>query len=144
MEAFRRKNLDAALAQAGSNPALQIEAFLDAHLDLAAIDPDALAAWTAMGTEALRDDDVGDRFRSLLHGSQRRLVTILEQGVEEAAFVPMNPQAVAAALIALIQGFFFVASTTSGLIPKGSAAPSARRMARALLLDPPAIRRQGP
>ncbi len=126
--------LDRALARAGGDPAKEVDAFLDAHLGLGAeADPQALAVWVLLGGEALRDPKVRAGYEQTLASSQRRLAEAIARGVARKAFRCADPQAAASALIATIHGYFALAATARTLIPRGSAAASARKMAKGLL-----------
>lgn len=126
--------LDRALAQAGGDPAKEVDAFLDAHLGLGAeADPQALAVWVLLGGEALRDPKVRAGYEQTLASSQRRLAEAIARGVARKAFRCADPNAAASALIATIHGYFALAATARTLIPRGSAAAAARKMAKGLL-----------
>lgn len=125
--------LDAALDAAGAPPA-RLAAFIDAHLGLGAhADPEALACWLAIGAEAARRPAVAAPYREVLSALQARLRTIIDAGVEAGAFTPDDPEAAATALLAVVQGYFTLAATAPGLIPRGTAAASSAAMARGVL-----------
>jgi TetR/AcrR family transcriptional repressor of bet genes len=133
MAAFREKSLDQVSRACPDDPNALLAAFLDSYLDLSSADPQALAAWTAMGSQALKDPAVHDAVSAILQASASRLQTIISQGVRSGAFSCVNIDATCAAILAIIQGYFFLAATNVKLIPKGSAAPTARAMAFGLL-----------
>ena len=126
--------LDARLGAAGANPIAELGAFIDFHLGLGAdADPEALACWILLSGEALREPKVRVRFERALQGMVARLAGLIRQGVEQRVFVCDSVDEAAAALIALIQGYFLMAATARTTIPRGSAAVSAKRMAEGLL-----------
>ncbi len=133
MYAFRRKTLDQALAEVQGDPLAELAAFIDAYLDFELADQDALAAWTAMGTEALRDEKVRQSFGRVLKGSTERLRGIITDGAKAGVFAPPDQDAAVAAITSLIQGYFFLAATAEKLIPTGSAASAAKQMALGVL-----------
>lgn len=98
-----------------------VNAFLDFHLGLGRdADPQAMACWILMTGEALRDAKV----RALLGKALNRMAARLEKEVGRDA---------AAALVALIHGYYMLSATARTLIPKGSAARTAKKMAAGLL-----------
>jgi TetR/AcrR family transcriptional repressor of bet genes len=129
-----RVRLDARLAEAGDDPAAQAEAFIDFHLGLGAdADPEALACWILLSGEALRDAKVRDAFAHALQGMVARIGAVIARGVELRAFACDAVDAAASALVAVIHGYFVLAATARDVIPKGTAASSAKRMAEGLL-----------
>ncbi len=111
-----------------------LDAFINGHLATGkSADPEALACWIALMGEALRQPAVGEAFGQTLAKFHGLLVQILQDGTEAGDFGCSDPQGVASAIFAAIQGYFSLAATARPLIPKGSAAVSVRRMARALV-----------
>lgn len=133
MHAFRRKSLVEIDRLAEDAPLAALDQFLELYLALDQADPDARAAWTAMGTEALRDERVRTRFEALLTDAAGTVRRIVDHGIARGEFTGQNPEATVAALIALVQGYLFLSATTVALIPKGSAAQTAKLAARGLL-----------
>ena len=127
-------NLDARLEGAGGDPAAGVAAFIDLHLGLGAdADPEALACWILLGGEALREPKVRVEFARALERSANLLADVIRRGVARGVFSCDSPDAAAAALVATIHGYFVLAATARSVIPKGSAAASAKRMAQGLL-----------
>jgi TetR/AcrR family transcriptional regulator, transcriptional repressor of bet genes len=126
--------LDARLSEHASDARAALDAFIDVHLGLgAAADPEALACWILLSGEALREAKVQRRYAAVLEALRDRLRAVLEVGVTERHFTCANVDAAASALLATIQGYFVLAATARSLIPKGSAAPTTKRMALALV-----------
>lgn len=126
-------NLDAALAAVDA-PAAQVAAFLDVHLGLGThADPVALACWVLIGGEALRARQVQRAYEQGLAAISARLVAVIERGVADRSFAQVDPAACAAALVAVIQGYFVVAAAARAVVPSGTAAACALRMAEGLL-----------
>jgi TetR/AcrR family transcriptional repressor of bet genes len=125
--------LDGALAAAEAPPA-QLAAFVEIHLGLGAnADPRALACWVLIGGEALRERRVQLEYERALAAIAARMVAIIERGMADRSFAPVDPAACAAALVAVIQGYFVVAATTREVVPSGTAAACTLRMADGLL-----------
>ena len=128
------QRLERRLKSASGDPIRELEVFIDFHLGLGKdADPEALACWVLLGGEALREPRVGAALEEALEGMTARLADTIARGVTEGAFACEAPRAAASALIAVMQGYFVLAATARALIPRGSAAPSARQMAEGLL-----------
>lgn len=137
--------LDEAIAAAGDDPAAQLRALLDANLALGErADPRTVQCWVMACAEAIKDPVVRAAWDRALDGSARRLVAILDRGVERRAFrCPLGVTDTAAALLSLVQGYLLVAATARKRIPRGSAARCARAMAEGLLSPSRAAVRKG-
>jgi TetR/AcrR family transcriptional repressor of bet genes len=126
--------LDDALAAAGHDPLDRVFAFVDFHLAAGpAADPESLAVWVSLSGEALRSTEVRERFSAALGELRDRLLLMIAEGQRKKLFVKGDAQALAVALLATIEGYFVIAATARELIPAGSAARAARRMAEGLL-----------
>lgn len=126
--------LEERLGQAGGDPIAELVAAIDFHLGLGAdADPDALACWVLISGEALREPKVRTNFERAVHGMVARLAHVIRRGVERGVFKCDRIDDAAAAIFALIQGYFVLAATARTTIPRGSAAASAKRMAEGLL-----------
>lgn len=127
-------NLEARLAAVGDDPLVEVAAFIDFHLGLGSdADPEALACWILLGGEALRDSKIRVQFEKALEGIAARIAKVIRAGVARKAFACGSIDAAASAIVAVIQGYFVLATTAHAVIPKGSAAASAKRMAEGLL-----------
>ncbi len=67
-------------------------------------------------------------YEKALNASAARLMSILREGAREGYYRKSKLDAAAAAILALIQGYFSLAASARDLIPPGSAAASAKRM----------------
>lgn len=128
--------LDDALAGA-ADPAAELRAFVDVHLGLGAhAAPAALACWVAATAEALRDRRVRGAVEAALAALTARAAAIIGRGRAAGAFTCADVDAAAAALVALIHGYFTLAATARAVIPAGTAAGCAHRMAAGLVGAP--------
>ena len=126
--------LEQALGRAENGPAGEVNAFIEFHLGLGAdADPQALACWILFSAEALRDGKVRSEYEKAIASTVARLEEAIERGVERAVFRCEDVPAAASALVATIHGYFVLAATSPSLVPRGSAAGSAKRMAAGLL-----------
>ncbi|MEO1269243.1 MAG: TetR/AcrR family transcriptional regulator [Myxococcota bacterium] len=129
-----RATLTEALKAAGDAPWDRLKTFLDVHLAVGAhTDPHVTASWVALGSEALRHPPVARAYAETLEENAALLRSVIAQGCERGVFATDNVDIDTAALMATIQGYFAVAATTRRLIPRGSAAGAALRMAHGLL-----------
>jgi TetR/AcrR family transcriptional repressor of bet genes len=125
-----------ALERGSGDPVEDVGAFIDLHLAVGGrADPEAVACWIVIVTEALRREPVRERFSVLVAGMTDRLARLIARGVEAGAFAcaPGDVDAAACALMAAIQGYFTMAAAARSLIPRGSAAEATRRMADGIL-----------
>lgn len=122
------------LAHAGDDRLAQVHAVIDCHLALGKEqDSDVLACWIGATGEALRELRVRRRVEAALGPLVRRLAAIIAAGTRERVFRCPDADAAAAAIMATIQGYYVLSATARALIPSGSAAPAARRMAAGIL-----------
>jgi len=133
MHAYRTKSLVEIDQLAEHAPLDALDRFIDLYLALDHADPQARAAWTAMGTEALQNEEVRVRFESLVTDAAKSVRRIVDHGIARGEFTGQDTEATVAALIALVQGYLFLSATTAAVIPKGSAARTAKAAARGLL-----------
>jgi TetR/AcrR family transcriptional repressor of bet genes len=112
------------------HPLARLNAFIDSRLAVGpGADPQAVACWVAIGTEALRQDEVGEIYRRLMTEQSEELTEILiplfstRDGATEAAV----------AILAAIEGCYQVATAVPKLTPPGFAARSVKSMASGLI-----------
>lgn len=121
-------------ALADGDPPAQLVAFVEIHLGLGAhADPEALASWTVMIAESLRDRRVRAEVEVVLADLVRRAAEIVRAGVAGKHFACRDVDAVAAAIVSTIQGYYTMAATARRLIPSGSAAGCTLRMVEGLV-----------
>jgi TetR/AcrR family transcriptional repressor of bet genes len=128
------ENLSARLARANGDPIAEVAGFIDFHLGLGGdADPEALACWILLSGEALRERKVRVEFSRALETTVSRLSDTIRRGVQQKVFICDSVDAASSAIVATIQGYLVLAATARTLIPKGSAAASATKMAEGLL-----------
>lgn len=131
--ARHQAGLKARLA-AAPDPIAQVVAFIDFHLGLGAdADPEALACWTLLSGEALRERAVRAEFEAALMQTRTLLAELLRQGQARRLFEVGSVEAAASAVVALIQGYFVLAASAPSVIERGTAALAAKKMASGLL-----------
>ena len=115
------------LADGAEEPAVRLAAFLDSRLALGpGANPDAVACWVAIGTEALRQPEVREVYAELVKAHHRELESIVEP-------LSSRPKEAATALLSAIEGCYQLAATVPELVPPGFAAETVRSMAEGLL-----------
>ena len=117
------------LAEA-STPAECLVAFLDSRLAQGeGADPRAVSCWVTIGTEALRQPEVGEVYRHSMREQQR----VLKRLLKDLQVRDERLDSTAAALLAAIEGCYQLAAAVPDIAPPGFAATSVRRMAEGLL-----------
>ena len=111
----------------------RLEAFIDAHLAIGEdADRDAVRCWVVLSAEALHSSELRPLHRRVLRWQLRRIRELILR-LPGRRVDDVEARRAAAALVAAIHGYFQVAATLRGAIPKGTAARSVRQMARGLL-----------
>ena len=96
----------------------------------------ASACWKRSGSLASRRPALRALYIEALDALRARLTEPLEAARAAGAILHPDPAVAAAALLALVQGYFQLAASAPGFVPGGSAAASARAMAHGLLRAP--------
>jgi TetR/AcrR family transcriptional repressor of bet genes len=136
--ATARARIERRLEDAES-PRTRLTAILDALLDVdAGADPHAVAVWALVGAEAVRSDDVRELYGGWLAQARDVLRNEFARACRTEGRQSTGATRAAAALVTLVEGYYAVAAGAPGVVPPGSAAPAARRIALALLDGQPA------
>lgn len=118
------------MSEGRSTPEGRLAAFIDSRLATGdGADPQAVACWVAIGTEALRQPEVREVYAGLMAGQHSQLMAILE----ELSPGSVSPAEAASALLAAVEGCYQLAATVPALAPPGFAAKTVRQMAEGLL-----------
>jgi TetR/AcrR family transcriptional regulator, transcriptional repressor of bet genes len=113
-------------------------AILDGLLDAGGdAEPDAVAVWSLIAAEAVRNEDVRGLYGGWLGQVADRLRASFVAACEEEGRSATGAPRAATSLVALVEGYYAVAAGAPGLIAAGSAAPAARHVALALLDQQP-------
>ena len=100
-------------------------------------DPSAVALWALVGAEAVRNREVARSYGQWLGAARGHLLDAFRKACRAERRRPDGAREAAAALVALVEGYYAVAAGAPGTVPPGSAAPTARRIAYALLDSQP-------
>ncbi|WP_028102697.1 TetR/AcrR family transcriptional regulator [Pseudoduganella violaceinigra] len=126
-----------ALAADAATPQARLQAYLDARLGQGAgADPRAVAAWVVIGAEALRLPEVRAVYQEAIAAERALLEDLLGACLAARGQALHGVSALAAALLALMQGAFQLASAAPGSMPDGYAVPMARQLAERCLAAP--------
>ena len=116
----------------------RLDAFIDAHLALGPdADPRAVAAWSIIGAEALRQPEVRRLYRAALASTVRELKRLVAARLKEHQRATRGAGRIAAAVVSAIEGAFRIAAAAPGALPAGYAAPMVRRMTAGLVAAEP-------
>jgi len=102
-----------------------VEAFLATGGDAA---PAAVASWVTISAEAIRQPEVRAIYEQVVRADLEHLTSLVAAVVGRR-----KAPALAAGLFAAVQGYFVLAASVPGLVPRGSAASTVKRMAAGLL-----------
>jgi TetR/AcrR family transcriptional repressor of bet genes len=119
-----------------------LRGYLDAHLERGPdADPAALACWVAVGAEALRRPALGRLYRRAVAERLARLENLVREELRARRRSTHRAREIAGALLAAIEGAFFLGSAAPQAIPPGTAAATVWRMADGLLSAEPRRKR---
>lgn len=100
--------------------------------------PAQVSAWVAVLAEAARQPVVADRLAESLLTFRGLIAAVIAEGIQRGDFdtTGIAAEAVAAGLVALVQGYFAVGVTARKVIPPGSAIEVARQAVAGLTRPP--------
>jgi TetR/AcrR family transcriptional repressor of bet genes len=131
--AAAQRRIDDRVARAADDRE-RFTATLDGLLALGAdAEPGAVAVWALIGAEAIRNEEVGRLYAEWLATARERLRAGFASACRAEGRSGAGATRTAATLVALVEGYYAVAAGAPGVIPAGSAAPSTRFIAGALL-----------
>ncbi|MDQ1832836.1 TetR/AcrR family transcriptional regulator [Massilia scottii] len=129
-----------ALAQNAHDADQRLNAYIDARLGLGeGADPGAVAAWVVIGAEAVRQIEVRAAYQHAVDTEMALLRELLSASLAAQGKSTANVPALAAALLAMMEGTFQLASAAPASMPMGYAAPTAAQLVRRFIdAEPPA------
>lgn len=128
--------IDAKLGACEPNARARLHALLDAHLGLGAdADPNAVAAWTVVATEATRRPEVRALYRKAIVRTLARVEELLRAALRDAGKSTRTAGEIAAALVAAMQGAYLVHASAPGVLRRGYAAPALRALVDGVLAE---------
>jgi len=118
-----------ALAANAATPDARLHAYLHARLGKGdGADPRAVAAWVVIGAEAVRLPEVRAVYQEAIGAEKALLEDLLGACLAERGKSLEGVAPLAAALLAMMEGAFQLASAAPGSMPDGYAAPMARQL----------------
>ena len=96
-------------------------------------DRSAVAVWALIGAESVRNEEVRRAYSGWIARARDELEDAFAKACREEGRSAAGAARAAAALVALVEGYYAVAAGAPGVVPEGSAAPAARRIALALV-----------
>ena len=122
---FARTRFERAAAGA-AGPTERLHAYIDARLGLGAgAAPDMVAAWVMVGAEAVRQPEVRVLYEQAIAAELATLTQLLAECLAEKRRAPDAAPALAAGLVAMMEGAFQLSSAAAGVMPAGYAAAAA-------------------
>lgn len=117
-----------------ASPRGRLDAFLDAHLARGEDeDMHAVACWVSLGAEAQRREDVGTLYRGITTQRASFLRQLLRDVLLAEGRSTARLGALSAAAMALIEGYYRLASSAPEVVPRGTGAEMTRAALAALL-----------
>lgn len=136
LEAVVSGRLEAQLQKLGAGHAreAELDALIDAFLALdKKTDQLAVACWSIISAEAVYNAELRQLYVQAIRQHQERIEQLLRRSLPAAKLAKLDLKAASASILAAIHGSFLLASAAPGVVPKGSAAGSVKRMVRGLL-----------
>lgn len=118
------------------DPVDRLFALVDAHVALDQdADQDAVAAWVAIGAEAVSQANIRAAYADAIAASKAELVELFAACLRGAGRPIDDADRFAVAVLATIEGAYQLAAAAPDAIPAGFAAPTLRRMIHGLLAE---------
>lgn len=118
-------------AQDAGDADARLCAYIEARLGLGeGADASAVAAWVVIGAEAVRQPEVRLAYQQALAAESMLARELLSASLAAHGKTTANVAALAAALLAMMEGSFQLASAAPACMPMGYAAPLATGMVR--------------
>lgn len=130
------------LLAGATSPKARLSAFLDAYLALGEdADAPAVAAWVAIGAEAVRQPDVREVYREAVTSAVDRLTELVRDRLAEEDRETRGARPLAAMIVCSIEGSYGVAVAAPEALPRGFAAPTVRAVLEASIAAAPEKKR---
>lgn len=126
-------------ARGASGPMERLEGYIGSRVGLGdGADAELAAAWVMIGAEAVRQPEVREVYQQAVATELEVLSGLLRECLAERGRDDSGAARIAAALMAMMEGAFQLASAAGGVMPAGYAAESAREYARLAIEAAPA------
>lgn len=128
------------LAAQAASPQHKLEAYVQARLGLGeGASSDAVAAWVVIGAEAVRQPEVRAVYQEAVFAEVALIGELLSACFAAKGRAGGQVPALAAALLALMEGAFQLASAAPGALPAGFAADTALALVNRYIDAEPAV-----
>lgn len=118
----------------GDHPKGQLKAFVESYLALGKdSNPDAVACWIAIGTEALRDEQIKEAYQDVSSRQLAHLEKIIKDCLKVSLQETRAARQIALGIYAAIEGCYRLQVCAPQMVQSGFAAPTVLRMAEGLL-----------
>lgn len=116
-------------AESATSPDDRLRAYINARLAKGeGADPHAVAAWVVIGAEAVRQPEVRAIYQDVVRAEADLIEELLTACFKERGRARAQVKPLAAALLALIEGAFQLASAAPDVMPAGYAAGTAIKL----------------
>lgn len=130
----RRQRYHRRIDELGDQALEKLLAYVDAHVALGDdADPRSVAAWVAIGAEAVGQQRVRELYAAAVDEAIAELTRLVRACLRQANRSTREARSIAAAILSAIEGAYQLSATVPGALPKGFAAPALRKMIRGLL-----------
>jgi TetR/AcrR family transcriptional repressor of bet genes len=124
-----------------AEPLARLDALIDAHLALGDdADERAVAAWVAVGTEALREPAVQKAYEELVERQMARFEGLVTEALDASGRATKGARVIAAGAMSAVEGAYRLAAAAPGVMPAGYAASAVKAMVRGAIAGEPAAR----
>jgi len=113
-------------AEGALDPKAKLRAYIDARLGLGrGAQPDAVAAWVAIGAEAIRQPEIRDVYQDGIAAELRLMRELVGDFLASENKSREGAARLSAVLMAFIEGAFLLSTAARRVMPKGYAAEAA-------------------
>jgi len=119
-----------AAAAEGRSPRERLAGLIDAWLALGeGASPGAVASWVALGAEAVQQPEIRQLYAAVASEATESLESAVSAVLRAEGRTTRHGRAIAAGLMAAVQGYLQLGVATSGVVPRGTAAATLKTMA---------------
>jgi len=119
----------ARVAEGVSEPRQRLRAYIDARLGLGrGAQPDAVAAWVAIGAEAIRQPEIREVYQEAIAAELRLVRDLIADYLESEHKSRDSAPRLASVLMAFFEGAFQLSAAARRVMPKGYAADAAMQL----------------
>lgn len=122
----------------------RLDAYLDARLGMGeGAEPDAVAAWVMIGAEAVRQEEVREVYSRMIAEELAIITQLVGDALLAQQRETLSAPALAAGVLAMMEGAFGLSSATQSVMPVGYAAQAAKAFINLSIAAAPPARPKG-